>query len=206
MPFHRLSRLGPAEVAGEAERVGVEGVEGEVVVVQPLVVPGRAGAVVAAVGALHLVVALEPGGVVVLAADPVGLPSGLLAVRGDAVGVLPRRELAGPGVDVDEHPVVEVRPRQVLRDGPSFLIDVIGLRGDVGVVAEEHERPRALRQVGPLHVWALVGAHLHVTLGGRVAEAVLVRDAVAILEGSYAELHGSVVAWVREIGDVGPAK
>src|SRR3989337_1992525 len=68
--LHGLPDLGTAEPAFQAKALKVQGQDREVIMVQDLVVPRRAGTIVAPVVALHLLVPGKPVGVAVDASNP----------------------------------------------------------------------------------------------------------------------------------------
>src|SRR5256885_15244730 len=82
------------QLAGDGQRGRGQRIDGEDVVVDDAVVPRRAGAVVAEVVALHLLVAREPARVVVDAvAQAAGGCRAALAARRDAVGLGDRKSV-----------------------------------------------------------------------------------------------------------------
>ena len=153
------------------------------VVMDDLVVPGRAGAVPAGVVSAHRLVAGEPVGVVVDAPQAAGGAAGRLAVRPDAVGFGALRQLANIRRDVDQHPVVEVGPWQIGWDGHPLLVDVIGLRRHVRVMAEDGKGAGAFRRARPADRGAQVPAHGAVRLRVGDAERVLLGNRRAVRPG-----------------------
>ena len=128
------------EFAVDRAAVQVEGVEREDVMMHDAVVPGRAGSVIAEIVACHGRVAGEPFPVVVDA-----LPSAAgscragFAAGGHALGKFPGLDLRRLWGQIDQDPVIEIGARQVGGHLAAFLIDVVGARGHVPVVADQYQ-------------------------------------------------------------------
>ena len=65
VPLYCSERLGASEVAGQIQARHIQCVDSEMVMMQTLVVPGRAGAVVSGIYSLHIRIPGEPIGVIV---------------------------------------------------------------------------------------------------------------------------------------------
>ncbi|EXI75745.1 MAG: hypothetical protein AW07_01058 [Candidatus Accumulibacter sp. SK-11] len=108
--------------------------------VHDLVVPWRAGAVVAVVVAAHVVVAGEPCRIVVDSlARFVRRVRTRLAARRYVTGELAFADLPQTWRQVDQNPMKEIHARQRGRHRAVLLIDVVALARDVRVVADEGE-------------------------------------------------------------------
>src|SRR5690606_25676204 len=137
----RLEDIGTAKAFVHRAPLHAKRVEREDVVMDDGVVPRRAGTVVAVVVAGHVLVAAEPGGVVVDALARAARRVGpRLAARGDRARELALPDRSPVGLQVDQHPVEEVDARQVGGDAAALLVHVVRLRRHVLVVAAEDQR------------------------------------------------------------------
>src|SRR5690606_38331702 len=187
--LHRGERFLSAEGMGQIRAVGVECVHGEVIVVEPFVVPGRAGAVITSVLPLHLLVSAEPAGVVVASRLAERTRPDRLPTRRDAVGHLSLPDLPDIRRDVHEHPMVEVHPGQVVWYAPALLVDVVTHRRDVWIVADDGERLGAGWRVAPAEMWVAVLTEGDVLRRVRNAQLVPVRDRRTVGKGFADQLH-----------------
>ena len=148
-PSIAASASGPPKEPDSPRARHVEGVEREPVVVEPLVVPRRARPIVSGVVAPHLLVPCEPVGVVVDSPYTVAGGARRLSALGNAVRVDALGQLVHVRGDVHQHPVVEVDPRQVVRDRAAFLVHVVGYRGHIRVYYDHGQGSGAGRYARP---------------------------------------------------------
>ncbi len=150
-----------------------------------LVVERRVRAVVTGVVAAHLDVAREPAGVVV---QPLARTGGAhrlpLAARRDAVAAAAGGDRAHVARDVRHRPVDEVRPGLFDRNLQVVATDRFGNGRRIGVDAEQRERLRAVRYIGPCQMRVAVGRE-----PVRLPHRELRRDRTGILETLAPKAH-----------------
>src|SRR3546814_168269 len=112
------------------------------------VVPGRAWAVVTEVIAIHVAIGGKPDGVVIdTLTGAIERQRARLATRRDSFGIGALGNMGGGRRNIDQGPVIEINTRQGAGYFTVFLIDVVGLAGYVGVVADHHIRLRGRRRI-----------------------------------------------------------
>ena len=125
--LHRLNEVRSLEAIFEPKSSDIKRVDLKVILMNDLVVPRRAGAIITTIRTAHLSVTREPIAVVIDTANPVRDFAGRLALGYNLLALSTRRELAHISGDVREEPVIEVHAWEARRDRLAFLIDVICL-------------------------------------------------------------------------------
>ena len=189
MAGQRLAHLGAGEVTVHREAGHVQRVQREQVVVHQRIIERRKRAVVAEVAPGQGGIAGEPAGVVVQALPrrAVGGRAGL-AAGGEAAAPLAFGTAGHGGRQVHQQPVEEIHPRQIDRHLTVRLVHVVAAAGHVEVVAHQHQRPGACRQVAPGQRGAQVVGELH-TRVGQTAGGKAGRHGFAIAPGVAPDLH-----------------
>jgi hypothetical protein len=189
---HCRTDLLAGEFALDRQRRYIESEKGKHVAVDDLVVPWRAGTIVAVVVAAHVIVAGKPVGVVVdsLACVVGRVRSGLAAWR-DIVGKLALPDLAQTGRQIEQHPVEEIDARQRGRHCPVFLVDVVAPARHIRIVADEDERPGFGGDIAPRQARVAIAAEADMVLRVRGTKGKLTRDRLPITETAAGQYHRS---------------
>src|SRR5574343_1042892 len=154
------TNFGAAKSALQRQFLDIEGIYGKDIAMDDLIVPWRAGTVVAVVVTAHVVVAGKPVSVVIdaLPAAMGGLRAWFAARRyiSAEFALLDRGDCRR---QVDQNPVKEIDAWQRGRNAAAFLIDVVAAARNVWVVTDQRKGFCPGRYIAPGKLGILVLAY-----------------------------------------------
>ncbi len=106
-----------------------------------------------------------------------------LATGGYLRAELARADSASLRLQIHQHPVREIHPRQVRRHLAAFLVYVVTEAGHIRIVTDEYQRSGPHGKLGPGQVGIAIRPQVHMILGVGHAEGVLSRDGLAVGDG-----------------------